>query len=919
MRRVPFACVLFAGLGIAVVGLQADSVHRDALGDGPKFIFSSASMRIDQPKVDVSREYAHKGNSSETIRVNAAAAEPVPTPYVYFLYPVPREIRATVTPELTASLWLRSRRSGVQLLGRVVLPHVHNPKVPETAYTLLIEGARYNTANNWQKLELGDVSAALKQKLQSLRLEFGNDVDIADAYVDQLVLNLYTGPGETQVWINEVEIGPVRGERALAVSPVPKAPTIARRHATSVEINRDQLLVDNKRFFFRGIRLTDTPPSVHKLAGFNTVFLEPNAPQAIVDEVARLDMFAVPTVTLPEIDGGIVPASAGKEEIPRDSLARFQNSDKLLFWYLGGGRQTNHVDKIARAAAIVREADPDRPIAVGAWDGLWPYSRNVDLLDFHRWPIHTSLELTKYRDWLNQRRLLARPGTFTWTWVQTHLPEWHTQLVYDRPSTAPFDEPIGPQPEHIRLLTYIALSAGCRGIGFWSDRFLAETHQGTDRLLEVAMLNLELQLLEPMLLSILKPPIWVDTSVPQVKAAVLYGDKGILVLPMWLGPHSQYVPGQSAAAAVKIPVPLVPPNYAAWEICPAEVHSLIPHRIAGASEITINDFSLTGAVVFTGDMGSDGPVVYWQEQVRKMVKPAADWSIDLAGLELAKIYTVTKQLAASQAPPVRGGELLVRDAEERMTLAKAFQKAGRYRDAYFEANRAMRPMRQLMRMQFELAIKETGGLPCASPYDISYFTLPRHWQLMQAIKRATPGDNLLRAGNFEGDATKSWNVTKATLDEVIPQSKFSSHKPHEGEQCLELSVVAKDPKSPPAALERTCIAATSTPVTLPPGTLVRISAWMRVPNGISASPDGALFYDSIGGEALAVRMTDAMDWRKFTLYRRVPSSGQVSVTLALTGLGTVHLDDVKIEPLYDPPTPGIQQKNNIVPAPMAVK
>jgi len=40
-----------------------------------------------------------------------------------------------------------------------------------------------------------------------------------------------------------------------------------------------------------------------------------------------------------------------------------------------------------------------------------------------------------------------------------------------------------------------------------------------------------------------------------------------------------------------------------------------------------------------------------------------------------------------------------------------------------------------------------------------------------------------------------------------------------------------------------------------------------------------------------------MQWRKFTLYRWVPASGTIYVTLALTGLGTVFFDDVRIEPL----------------------
>src|SRR5439155_7616716 len=90
----------------------------------------------------------------------------------------------------------------------------------------------------------------------------------------------------------------------------------------------------------------------------------------------------------------------------------------------------------------------------------------------------------------------------------------------------------------------------------------------------------------------------------------------------------------------------------------------------------------------------------------------------------------------------------------------------------------------------------------------------------------------------------------------------------------------------------------SPPVRLQPGTLVRISAWVRIPKPISASADGALIYDSAGGEPLAVRLVgEVKQWRKITLFRRVPATGMVNVTLALTGIGKVYFDDVRIEPL----------------------
>src|SRR5262249_60083491 len=99
----------------------------------------------------------------------------------------------------------------------------------------------------------------------------------------------------------------------------------------------------------------------------------------------------------------------------------------------------------------------------------------------------------------------------------------------------------------------------------WSDRYLADSHQGRDRLLTMALLNQEMEMLEPLLVSVDQDPQWIDTSNPDVKAAVLRCPKGVLVLPMWLGTGAQFVPGQGAVAQLRIVVPQVPMSFQAFE------------------------------------------------------------------------------------------------------------------------------------------------------------------------------------------------------------------------------------------------------------------------------------------------------------------------------------------------------------------
>jgi hypothetical protein len=226
-----------------------------------------------------------------------------------------------------------------------------------------------------------------------------------------------------------------------------------------------------------------------------------------------------------------------------------------------------------------------------------------------------------------------------------------------------------------------------------------------------------------------------------------------------------------------------------------------------------------------------------------------------------------------------------------------------------------------MRAHYELALKNDGkplDSAVASPYAVSFFSLPRHWMFMDQVRQTTPGQNLLPEGGFEVNPARtaeSWSLQETTLDDVDLVARRVEDKPHEGKQCLMLQINPRNKEVVPQALERTFLAINSPAVHLPPGTFVRVSGWVRIPGGISATADGALLYDSAGGEPLAVRLTaatpSAQPWKQFTLYRQVPASGTIQVTLALTGLGTVFFDDIRLEPLEPGATP---PPSNRVPA-----
>jgi hypothetical protein len=530
-------------------------------------------------------------------------------------------------------------------------------------------------------------------------------------------------------------------------------------------------------------------------------------------------------------------------------------------------------------------------------DGYRKYTANLEqfLLGIHRWPLGTTMELPAYRDWLRIRRNLGLPGCFCWTWVQSHMPDWFLQQAYDgHPQPG---EAIGPQPEQLRLLTYISLATGYKGLSFWSDRFLSDATTGRERLLALALLNLEMRLLEPLLLQA-EDAFWFDTPVPQVKAALLRTPKATIVLPMWIGEGAQIVPGQSAIPALTLTVPMAT-GAQVWEVSPGHIRSLQWDRVPGGVSVTIPEFSLTSILVITSDLSDNGVVVTLQEQVNAMAPWAAQWAHDQAREELEKVEKVQGELARrglalSDAPG------LFNKSRHFLDSSLVHRRNGEFSEAYLEAQRALRPLRLLMRTQWDRCMKELTT-PVASPYMLSFYTLPRHLDFWADVKSMQATANVLPGGDFEAPQDQTppgWVVQEAqTLDDVTTLARRVGNHPKEGKQCLVLQVAPRNKEVIPRALERSFISLVSPDVKLPPGSLVRISAQVRVPIPIKTSPDGALFYDSIGGEPLAVRLTATNDWQKVVVYRRVPASGSVHVVMAMTGLGSAFFDDVRIEPL----------------------
>lgn len=926
MRRTWMGALALASFAGTALGQQ---VHRNGF-ETPKILWTKAGADATYEEFThaSSDQGAHEGQRSEYLQVNTKEGS-----YLHYLYPVGK---APVGDELAGKVWVKANRPGIQLLARVVLPNERDPNNLEYRMTTMIRGEPYRNAGRWQSIDIGRPVFAVKQQQQLLQAQLKRPVNITEAYVDALLLNVHAGPGLTEIWIDDLEVGPVVADprfqpavRPVEPSGIPATPTnipSAKSRNQIVEFNSNQLLVGGRRFLMKGINHSNTPIRALHQAGFNTIFVDYKTDAALLKQATDIGLWLAPRLRVMSDDAKLT----SNEGIARE-IGQYTDLEAVLLYDLGGMLSFEHSVPMARAAQVVRAADPGRPIAAEVWDGMLPFSRSLNMTGVHRWPLMSTLELPKYREWLELRRNLANPDAYVWTWIQNHVPDWYTRILYDRTGDADFKEPVGPQPEHVQLLAYTALSAGVRGFGIWSDRWLADSHQGRDRLLMCALLNQELEMIEPLIVTA-GDPQWISTSSPEVRAAVMQTSKGVLVLPIWQGKGAQFVPGQAAVSKLTLTVPQVPQSMQCWEVTPGEVRGLKTERVPGGTKVTIPEFGLATALVFTGDTQQ---IVRFQEMSRTRRQQAAQWTYDMALYELNKVVVVERQLE-QQRHTIPDAAALINDAQKRLESAKKLWDSKLFSEAYREAQRALRPVRILMRAQWDQALKDLNT-PVASPYAVSFFTLPRHWEFMEQIGKCVATPNVLPGGDFEivpERKQEAWKLEEQTLDEVeqaasrvneilapAEESSADGKKkgtaknvdskqvklkknaepvrdvPQEGKQCAKLEIKPKNPKAAPQALERTLLAITSPPVQLKPGSLVQISGWVCIPSQIAASADGALFYDSVCGEPYAIRLTEPTPWKKFTVYRRVPASGTVQVTLALTGIGTAYFDDIRIEPL----------------------
>jgi hypothetical protein len=826
-------------------------------------------------------------------------------------YELPLE-PVSVIDELEASLWVRANRPDIALLLRVRLPRSIDPATGKAIETT-VQGTVSTRIDAWERLAAVKPAAGLARQLPALRAEYGRDVDLAEACVTGVVLELYSSPGRYEVAVDDLELvgafsfaaaGPAKvGPWAVAAStpPFQDAAVIQASYTSPASsggaddppagLLRGVLEVGGLPFFPRAIDHNGEPLAMLASLGFNTVRLRQPADGSLLQEAREAGIWIVcPPPDLPNVD-------------VRDpaSLPAFSASwNRVLMWDLGEGLTANDAEALAERARRVKTCDlrPGRPSIASADSGLRLLSRHVDMLVARRRVLGTSLELDGYLEWLRQQPRLAQPGTPFLVTIDSEVdPQVAAQMMA---LSGRSEDSMPVDPGSLHLASYAALAAGARGLLVTSQhRVDAQDAASLTRAAAFRRLNIDLSILEPWAAAG-RFASTATTTDPTVEAVVLEAVRARIVMA-WRSAQGAQVVARSYeqglpddTSNLTMVVPGVPEAHQAWLVTSRGLRPLMQRRVTGGVSVNIEGFRSEAFVLFSGDPAVTG-------SVQRQLAGAAEADLT-ARRSLANASLTQASQLVSSLPPAATGKIPV--AEMLAEASRDFQTGESLittdpASARDQFDHAAAIGQQFTRLVWERGVVATGSI-VAAPLCTTGSTLAEHWQFVETLAMTNPGENVLAGGgmnHIQDLSQNGWRHFVLPHETIRTSVEVSHDMPAEGSGCLRMVARAADPKAPPIVVETPPVWVTTPPIEAVPGRLMEIEAEVRVPERLVGTSDGLLVFDNWGGPALAERVIGTGGWKRLVLYRIPPAGSSpppLIVTFATTGLGEVFVDDVRI-------------------------
>ena len=806
-----------------------------------------------------------------------------------------------VITELKPSIRIRSSKRGIRLGVRVVLPHTEAPDRSGPLTTILY-GPVSKQTHRWETLELSsnqDLQSQLKEELWMLRGNFGSQVTLRDAFVDRVVLNVYTGAGEHSVEIDDLRLnGIVEANRvsnrvpgSLIYDPaVQKAsanllhPTNSSARPNNVQstekrpshIVRDGtvMLVNKRPFFPRIIEFNGENFDFLKSIGFNTIELKTAPTQQQLQQAANLKLYLISPP----------PTSVGLSPIGFEF-------DPVLAWSLGRNLSNRDLPTMQQRISEIRESDQreNRPLVANAKSHFSTIARQADILSVGLQPLGTSFIASQYGDWIKRRSQSIVSAKPVWADIQTEL-----SLSVENQSKALFGT-MPPAPielQQIRFLTAEAISAGARGLRFRSRSRLDQSDPVTRlRALTCQYNNRWLEQIQPWLAggAVMGQLTSREPGGGEVKTTAINTNRARLLIVQRPTHHEQYWAGDKPLQTIELSDPNSIYTSRAYQLTDVDLKPLSVSRQPSGTQVQIPDCPYLTTIVMTEDpLVVNGLMDSFQQIGQQSM---FQMHHEITKQWMAIMQLVDRQMArVGHRTPAGSGSL----NEATNALQNSIQMIGR--------NSPSTALPFLDRTDERLAFLrreiqgEALGLfqsKCSTPLVAHSSLVPLHWMLAGQLQQSASAINGLASGDFENlelMKRSGWENRRDATPNLVTGVELAQDAAYDGQYGLKLSVFSRGT----SVVESVPVWVSSPKVNVKPNELIRIHGWVNVPNVIAGSEDGLTIVDSIGGSDLAERIPVTQGWQEFTLYRTAEVDSNLQIKFELNGIGIAMVDEVTV-------------------------
>ena len=831
------------------------------------------------------QQHAHHGRKSEYLELIAGQST-----HIHYGYRTPS---VRLIDELNPSVWIQANRNHIQLIATVVLPRTKDARTGQ-ALKVHVYGDAYNNAGSWQRLSVRNIHSQLQRKIPSLRSQYGPEVDAGQAYISQLLLNVYSSPGRLKLWIDQFEMQTPRvSTPAVEQASYQRDGELQSRqfdeNQSQIKIQESVLMVNGYPFMPKIIEHNgESLEFLHSL-GFNTVALKqfPTGRQLEIAQRLGLKLIAPPNLT--------------------SDLSASANLSPILCWDLGGSLTSNQLPQLKEQVSQLHQlnSSKQRPLVGTIESGFDDVSRYTDICQLYWQPLFKNLSLQHSTQQLVQAIGEVRRGRNIWVTVASQIPPnvLHQQhaLINSQPqqlSNKRLSTIVGY--DQLSLSIHSALATGARGIQIQSLSRLDQTDADTlQRVRILQRINNELTTISP----------WVSGGVSEGEVQVSRDDITVYMTKtdrarlLWVfknEPDQQIVSKPTDQQIVEFTISGIPVTYRPYHVNYSGIERLRGSR-ESSNTITLKRDASVSRIVLTAD-----PLVrdYIQRKIYTHRESTLKLTYDLLQHELIRLQPLMK-ITPPQAATLEGLRIAYGQAETSLLKARKSLSTNEWDVAYQLLTQSEDRLRQLKQTAWNFT-QGTRVTDTGNALTLGITSLPEFFVVEKQLQASKWSANLLPAGNMETlqqIQAAGWQHHRHSQHVVQSLVELTPHFPREGSSSLRLqawtsgtdvtSGISSNPTIPSFLEAPVWITSPSVPVLR--GDVLHIRGWVNISEPLQHHGDGLVIYDSIGGITMADRFHHTAGWKPFSLVRVAPEDGTVQLTFALMGLGEVSLDNVSIQ------------------------